>query len=129
VLPYFMKSEDQQRGADAYHGVGGPQKVSDLRLNRPIADHFVKAAQEIGIPFNDDPNGAEQEGVSYFQQTAHKGLRWSTAKGFLKPARRRPNLRSKPAPRPPACCSTAGARPASNSSRAGKPVRPPRGPK
>ena len=93
VLPYFMKSEDQQRGADAYHGVGGPQKVSDLRLNRPIADHFVKAAQETGIPFNEDPNGAEQEGVSYFQQTAHKGLRWSTAKGFLKPARRRPNLK------------------------------------
>lgn len=92
VLPYFRKSEDQQRGANAYHGVGGPQKVSDLRLNRPIADHFVRAAQEIGIPFNEDPNGAEQEGVSYFQQTAHKGLRWSTAKGFLKPARRRPNL-------------------------------------
>jgi choline dehydrogenase len=93
VLPYFLKSEDQQRGASAYHGVGGPQKVSDLRLNRPIADHFVKAAQEIGIPFNEDANGATQEGVSYFQQTAHKGLRWSTAKGFLKPARRRPNLR------------------------------------
>ncbi len=92
VLPYFRKSEDQQRGANEYHGVGGPQKVSDLRLNRPIADHFVRAAQEIGIPFNEDPNGAEQEGVSYFQQTAHKGLRWSTAKGFLKPARRRPNL-------------------------------------
>jgi choline dehydrogenase len=68
--PISCKSEDQQRGANAYHGVGGPQKVSDLRLNRPIADHFVRAAQEIGIPFNEDPNGAEQEGVSYFQQTA-----------------------------------------------------------
>ncbi|KAF0163129.1 MAG: oxidoreductase GMC family [Rhodocyclaceae bacterium] len=93
VLPYFRKSEDQERGANAYHGIGGPQKVSDLRLNRPIADHFVKAAQELGIPFNDDPNGAEQEGVSYFQQTAYRGFRWSTARGFLKPARRRPNLR------------------------------------
>lgn len=93
VLPYFRKSEDQQRGASEYHGIGGPQKVSDLRLNRPIADRFVQAAQEIGIPYNDDPNGAEQEGVSYFQQTAYKGVRWSTAKGFLKPARRRPNLR------------------------------------
>lgn len=92
VLPYFRKSEDQERGANAYHGIGGPQKVSDLRLNRPIADHFVKAAMELGIPFNDDPNGAEQEGVSYFQQTAYRGFRWSTAKGFLKPARRRPNL-------------------------------------
>lgn len=93
VLPYFKKSEDQQRGANEFHGIGGLQKVSDLRLNRPIADHFVKAAQEIGIPFNDDPNGAVQEGVSYFQQTAYKGFRWSTAKGFLKPARRRKNLR------------------------------------
>ncbi|MBI5899031.1 MAG: choline dehydrogenase [Rhodocyclales bacterium] len=93
VLPYFLKSEDQQRGPGRYHAVGGPLKVSDLRLNRPIADHFVKAAQEIGIPFNDDPNGAVQEGVSYFQQTAYKGFRWSTARGFLKPARKRPNLR------------------------------------
>lgn len=93
VLPYFLKSEDQQRGPSEYHGIGGPQKVSDLRLNRPIADYFVKAAQEVGIPFNEDANGAQQEGVSYFQQTAHKGLRWSTAKGFLKPARRRPNLK------------------------------------
>ena len=92
VLPYFIKSEDQERGASAFHGVGGPQKVSDLRLNRPIADHFVKAAQEAGIPYNADPNAATQEGVSYFQQTAHKGLRWSTARGFLRPARSRPNL-------------------------------------
>jgi choline dehydrogenase len=92
VLPYFRKSEDQERGADDHHGVGGPLKVSDLRLRRPIADHFVAAAQEIGIPFNPDYNGAVQEGVSYFQQTAHKGLRWSTAKGFLKPARSRGNL-------------------------------------
>ncbi len=92
VLPYFLKSEDQQRGAGPYHGVGGPQKVSDLRLNRPIADHFVRAAQEVGIPFNEDANGATQEGVSYFQQTAHRGFRWSTARGFLKPVRKRPNL-------------------------------------
>ncbi|WP_206955762.1 GMC family oxidoreductase [Trinickia acidisoli] len=93
VLPYFMKSEDQERGADAYHGVGGPLKVSDLRLRRPIADHFIAAAQDIGIPLNPDYNGANQEGVGYFQQTAHKGFRWSTAKGFLKPARSRGNLR------------------------------------
>ena len=93
VLPYFKKSEDQARGADAYHGVGGPLKVSDLRLRRPIADHFIAAAQDIGIPYNPDYNGANQEGVGYFQQTAHKGLRCSTAKAFLKPVRQRPNLR------------------------------------
>jgi choline dehydrogenase len=92
VLPYFRKSEDQERGASEYHGVGGPLKVSDLRLRRPIADHFIAAAQETGIPFNDDYNGATQEGVGYFQQTAFKGFRWSTAKGFLKPARERRNL-------------------------------------
>ena len=92
VLPYFKKSEDNQRGADEYHGVGGPQKVSDLRLRRPIAEHFIKAATEIGIPLNHDYNGATQEGVGYFQQTASRGLRWSTAKAFLRPARHRRNL-------------------------------------
>ena len=92
VLPYFKKSEDQARGADDYHGVGGLLKVSDLRLRRPIAEYFVNAATQIGIPFNDDYNGKNQEGVGYFQQTCYKGLRWSTAKGFLRPARKRTNL-------------------------------------
>lgn len=92
VLPYFKKSEDQERGEDDYHGVGGALKVSDLRLRREIATRFVNAAQETGIPFNEDYNGATQEGVSYFQQTAHKGFRWSTAKGFLKDAKKRKNL-------------------------------------
>ena len=93
VLPYFKKSEDNQRGADQYHGVGGPQKVSDLRLRRPIAEQFIKAAIEQGIPFNDDYNGETQEGVGYFQQTAYNGFRWSTAKSFLRPAKNRSNLK------------------------------------
>jgi len=92
VLPYFKKSEDQERGADEYHGVGGPQKVSDLRIRRPIADFFIKAAEQIGIPANPDYNGANQEGVGYFQQTAYKGFRWSTARGFLRPAMKRDNV-------------------------------------
>jgi len=92
VLPYFKKSEDQERGASEYHGVDGPLKVSDLRLRRPIADHFIAGAKDIGIPFNEDCNGAVQEGVGYFQQNAYNGLRWSTAKGFLRPAKNRPNL-------------------------------------
>ena len=92
VLPYFKKSEDQKHGASEYHGVGGPLKVSDLRLRRPIADYFIEAAVQIGIPRNPDYNGEHQEGVGYFQQTAHKGFRWSTARGFLRPARKRPNL-------------------------------------
>ena len=92
VLPYFKKSEDQARGEDNFHGADGPLKVSDLRLRRPIADHFIAGATECQIPLNDDYNGETQEGIGYFQQTAHKGLRWSTAKGFLKPAMKRPNL-------------------------------------
>lgn len=92
VLPYFRKSEDQERGESEYHGVGGPLKVSDLRLRRRIAERFIAAAREIGIPANEDYNGASQEGVGYFQQTAFKGMRWSTAKGFLKPVRHRENL-------------------------------------
>ncbi|RJF95638.1 GMC family oxidoreductase [Noviherbaspirillum saxi] len=94
VLPYFKKSEDQERGESKYHGVGGPLKVSDLRLRRRIADCFIQAAKEIGIPYNEDYNGAAQEGVAYFQQTASKGLRCSTAKAFLRPARKRRNLRT-----------------------------------
>jgi len=92
VLPYFKKSEDQARGEDKYHGVGGLLKVSDLRLRRPIADHFIAGATECQIPLNDDYNGAQQEGIGYFQQTAHKGYRWSTAKAFLRPAKKRKNL-------------------------------------
>ena len=92
ILPYFKKSEDQERGSNKYHGTGGPLKVSDLRLRRPIADHFISGASECQIPINDDYNGASQEGIGYFQQTAYKGFRCSTAKGFLKPARRRSNL-------------------------------------
>ncbi|MDH3715791.1 MAG: GMC family oxidoreductase N-terminal domain-containing protein, partial [Gammaproteobacteria bacterium] len=93
VLPYFKKSEDQENGADDYHGVGGPLKVSNLRLRREIADRFIAAAEQSGIPRNPDYNGANQEGVAYFQQTAYKGFRWSTARAFLAPAKKRANLR------------------------------------
>ena len=94
VLPYFKKSEDQMRGEDAYHGVGGELKVSDLRLRRPIAEKFIQACNEVGIPSNPDYNGADQEGVGYFQQTAHKGFRCNTARAFLHPVRHRRNLRT-----------------------------------
>jgi choline dehydrogenase len=93
VLPYFKKSEDNERGGDQFHGVGGPQKVSDLRLRRPIAERFIRAANDIGIPVNEDYNGVSQEGVGYFQQTASNGFRWSTAKGFLRPVKHRSNLK------------------------------------
>ncbi len=92
VLPYFIKSEDQERGDIPYHGVGGPQKVSDIRFRRPVTDAFIEAAIQSGIPANDDINGESQEGVGYFQLTTHKGRRWSTAKGYLKPVMSRKNL-------------------------------------
>lgn len=92
VLPYFKKSEDQERGADEWHGVGGPQKVSDIRIRRKITDAFIAAAEQAGIPQNDDINGSSQEGVGYFQLTAARGKRCSTAVGYLRPAMRRSNL-------------------------------------
>lgn len=95
VLPYFKKSEDQEMGESHYHGVGGPLKVSNLRLRREIAERFIEAAVQVGIPHNPDYNGATQEGVGYFQQTAYKGFRWSTARGFLRPAKKRPNLETR----------------------------------
>jgi choline dehydrogenase-like flavoprotein len=92
VLPYFRKAEDQQRGADALHGVGGPLAVSDVSEPHPLCDAFIAACEQAGHPRTDDFNGASQEGAGYFQLTTRKGRRWSTARGYLKPARKRGNL-------------------------------------
>ena len=92
MLPYFIKSEDQERGADKYHGVGGGLKVSDMRTQRQVCDAFIDGATEIGIPRNNDFNGAQQEGAGYYQLTARKGFRCSTAVGYLRPAKSRKNL-------------------------------------
>jgi len=92
VLPYFRKAEDNERGADDLHGEGGPLAVSDARDQHPLARAYIEAAQQCGFPRNDDFNGAEQEGVGLYQLTMRGGLRWSAAKGYLKPARKRPNL-------------------------------------
>jgi len=92
VLPYFKRAENQQRGADDYHGVGGPLSVSDWRHADPLSEAFVKAAVEAGIPFNPDFNGARQEGAGYFQTTTRRGRRASSAYSYLRPARSRGNL-------------------------------------
>ncbi len=92
VLPYFRKSEDQQRGADDYHGVGGPLAVSDPPEPHPLCDAFISAAEECGYPRNPDFNGARQEGFGYVQMTLRNGWRSSTSTGYLRPARRRANL-------------------------------------
>jgi choline dehydrogenase len=93
VLPYFRRSEDQERGEDALHGVGGPLAVSNVCEPHPLCEAFIEAAQQAGFPRNDDFNGPTQEGAGYFQLTAKNGRRWSTAVGYLKEARRRPNLK------------------------------------
>jgi choline dehydrogenase len=96
VLPYFKRAENQERGSlafeSAYHGVGGPLNVADLRYISPLSRAFVAAGVEIGLPRQADFNGASQEGVGVYQVTQKGGRRWSTADGYLKPARGRRNL-------------------------------------
>lgn len=93
VLPFFRRAEDQARGADELHGVGGPLAVSDVCEPHPLCEAFIEAAQQTGIPRNDDFNGPTQEGAGYFQLTTKNGRRWSTAAGYLRQARSRPNLK------------------------------------
>jgi len=92
VLPYFVRSEHNQRGADAYHGDAGPLKVSDIGAPHELIEAFIAAAGQCGVPRNDDFNGAHQEGAGYYQLTTWRGWRCSTAKAYLVPARRRTNL-------------------------------------
>ncbi len=92
VLPYFKRSEDQARGPDAFHGVGGEWRVEEMRLSWEILDAFRAAAAELGIPNTDDFNRGDNEGCGYFQVNQKKGVRWTTAKAFLKPVMGRPNL-------------------------------------
>jgi choline dehydrogenase len=93
VLPLFKRAENNERGADAFHGDQGPLSVSNMRIQRPICDAWVAAAQAAGYPFNPDYNGAEQEGVGYFQLTTRNGRRCSAAVAYLNPVKKRPNLR------------------------------------
>src|SRR6202166_4787883 len=93
VLPYFRRSEDQERGADDLHGTGGPLSVSNVCEPHPLCEAFLDAAEQTGIPRNDDFNGPKQEGAGYFQLTAKNGRGWSTAAGYLKQARKRANLK------------------------------------
>jgi choline dehydrogenase len=92
VLPYFLRSEDNARGASEYHGAGGPLHVSEQRSPRPLDRRLLDASVAAGIPRVADYNGPEQDGVSMFQVTQRNGRRWSTADAFLRPALSRPNL-------------------------------------
>ena len=92
VLPYFIKSENNQRGANAFHGASGPLRVSDIADKNPLIDAFIAGALEVGVPRTDDFNGPQQEGAGYYQLNTHRGWRWSAAKAYLAPARKRANL-------------------------------------
>lgn len=93
VLPHFMRLERRiGPGDDAYRGRSGALVVTDLEHRHPLCDAFIQSAESLGIPRNQDYNGASQAGISYAQRTIDKGLRVSAASAFLHPVRRRPNL-------------------------------------
>lgn len=92
VLPYFIKAENQQHGASEYHGENGPLSVSDLRHKDVLSESFVRAASEIGEQTVDDFNGAQREGLGFYQVTQQGGQRCSSAKAYLTDALSRPNL-------------------------------------
>jgi len=93
VLPYFLKAENQERGADPFHATGGPLHVTDFKGQWPLHSAIIRAANEAGIPSNPDFNGAQQEGTGFYQRTSTRRRRWSSADAFLRPARKRGNLK------------------------------------
>jgi choline dehydrogenase-like flavoprotein len=96
LMPYFIKAEDNERGASQWHGVGGPLPVSEQRSGNVITKAFVEAGVQAGLPRNEDFNGAEQDGVGMYQVTQRGGLRASAAIAYLHPVMERPNLTVQP---------------------------------
>ena len=92
ALPYFIRSERNQRGADALHGGQGPLHVADLRYSNPLSAAFIEAGTQAGYAHNTDFNGPTQQGVGLYQVTQKDGARCSAAVAYLQPARSRPNL-------------------------------------
>jgi choline dehydrogenase len=92
VLPWFLRSENNTRGASALHAVDGPLSVSDLRYHNPLSAALIEAGTSAGFGRNDDFNGPEQAGFGFYQVTQRDGARCSAAVAFLRPARARPNL-------------------------------------
>ncbi|MBX9451524.1 MAG: GMC family oxidoreductase N-terminal domain-containing protein [Mesorhizobium sp.] len=93
VLPYFKRAEDYEGGATAYHGTGGPLKVSSGPRDHPLAEAMIEAARAEGMSYNSDFNGASQDGVGYYDFNIHRGRRWSSAAGYLRRARGRRNIK------------------------------------
>jgi choline dehydrogenase len=92
LLPYFLRAEDNERGASEFHGAGGPLPVSDSRSGNPMSAAFAQAGVEAGFEANDDFNAAAQDGFGLYQLTQRNGMRASAAVAYLHPAMERPNL-------------------------------------
>ncbi|CAM3144852.1 GMC family oxidoreductase [Cupriavidus taiwanensis] len=92
VLPLFKRSEDHHRGPSEFHGAGGEWRVEGQRLRWDILERFADAAEQAGIPRTDDFNRGDNFGVGYFEVNQRRGIRWNTAKAFLRRASERPNL-------------------------------------
>ena len=129
VLPLFKRSEDHWLGASEFHGAGGEWRIEAPRVSWEILDAFRDAAEQCGIPKSDDFNRGDNEGCGYFHVTQRRGVRWTTAKAFLRPARGRPNLtrahrragRDPSVRRPPLHrCRLPPGRPGGNRDRAGR---------
>jgi choline dehydrogenase len=93
VLPLFKKTEDHHNGANEYHGAGGEWRVEKQRLKWEILEAFREAAAQVGIPKTEDFNRGNNEGCGYFEVNQKRGVRWNTAKAFLRPALKRGNLK------------------------------------
>src|SRR5690242_19000425 len=92
VRPYFLKAEDNARGASEHHATGGPPRGEDERSPRPLTRRFPSTAENYGIRYIDDYNGPEQDGAALCQVTQRNGKRWSTNDAYLRPVRDRSNL-------------------------------------
>lgn len=93
VLPAFCDIETNMEIVDEFHGADGELQVSETGFHHPLSRAFIRAAQQTGIPYNPDFNGANQEGVGFYQTTTHNGRRWSAAAAFLRKAEKRQNLK------------------------------------
>ncbi len=93
VLPVFSDLESNMVFSDEFHGIDGELSVSEKRYGHPLSRAFIRAAQEAGLPYNEDFNGAKQEGVGFYQTTTKDGRRWSAAQAFIRKAEGRKNLK------------------------------------
>ena len=93
VLPFFIKAQDHDHGAGAFHGAGGPQRVTDISgVAHPLCQRFIATGQALGFPFTPDFNGEHAEGVGIYHINTRNGRRASTANAYLRPALKRGNL-------------------------------------